>query len=98
MPQWTAAQQEYLAVRQLGDAALTRAAPERLALQFIPVEVIRLLERSGKPQNKHNNRNPPAGFVFLLNKSEAAQANGAVYISVVALSFKNGGGGGGGGG
>jgi len=33
IPQWTAAQQEYLAVRQLGDAALTRAARARLALQ-----------------------------------------------------------------
>ncbi|KTT20945.1 cobalt transporter, partial [Pseudomonas oryzihabitans] len=50
IPQWTTAQQEYLAVRQLGDAALTRAARERLALQFMPEEVIRLLERSGKPQ------------------------------------------------
>ncbi|MGS6503517.1 hypothetical protein ACVGW3_10520 [Enterobacter hormaechei] len=32
---WTAAQQEYLAVRQLGDAALTRAARRRRALVFI---------------------------------------------------------------
>jgi Cu(I)/Ag(I) efflux system membrane fusion protein len=50
IPQWTTAQQEYLAVRQLGDAGLTRAARERLALQFMPEEVIRALERSGKPQ------------------------------------------------
>ncbi|MGS6284012.1 hypothetical protein ACVGWU_21240, partial [Enterobacter intestinihominis] len=46
--QWTAALQEYLGVRQVGDAALTRAGGERLALQFMPEEVIRLLERSGK--------------------------------------------------
>lgn len=35
-PEWTAAQQEFLAVRKLGDSALTAAARERLQLQFMP--------------------------------------------------------------
>ncbi|MGS6225242.1 efflux RND transporter periplasmic adaptor subunit, partial [Enterobacter intestinihominis] len=43
-------QQYYLAVGLVGVAGLTGAGRERLALQVMPEEVIRLLERSGKPQ------------------------------------------------
>ncbi|STW29408.1 Cobalt/zinc/cadmium efflux RND transporter [Klebsiella michiganensis] len=34
IPQWAAAQQEYLAVRRLGDSGLTAAARDRLRLQL----------------------------------------------------------------
>ncbi|MGU0055881.1 efflux RND transporter periplasmic adaptor subunit [Enterobacter hormaechei] len=74
IPQWTTAQQEYLAVRQLGDAALTRAARERLALQFMPEEVIRLLERSGKPQTTLILRADRAGYVVKLDVREGAES------------------------
>ena len=50
IPQWAAAQQEYLAVRLLGDSGLTAAARGRLQLQFMPEAIIRSVERSGKPQ------------------------------------------------
>jgi Cu(I)/Ag(I) efflux system membrane fusion protein len=40
IPQWAAAQQEYLAVRRLGDSGLTAAARDRLRLQFMPEAVI----------------------------------------------------------
>ncbi|KNC93065.1 efflux RND transporter periplasmic adaptor subunit [Trabulsiella odontotermitis] len=73
IPDWTAAQQEYLAVRQLGDAALTRAARERLALQFMPEPVIRLLERTGKPQTRITLRAENAGYVAKLDTREGAQ-------------------------
>ncbi len=52
IPQWTTAQQDFLAVRQLGDGALTRAARDRLALQFMPEATILAVERSGKPQTR----------------------------------------------
>ena len=73
MPQWTTAQQEYLAVRQLGDAALSRAARERLALQFMPESVIRTLERSGRPQTRITLRAEQSGYVTSLTVREGAQ-------------------------
>ncbi|MGY5957901.1 efflux RND transporter periplasmic adaptor subunit [Kosakonia sp. BK9b] len=73
IPQWTAAQQEYLAVRQLGDAALTRAARERLALQFMPEAIIRAVERSGKPQTRLILRAGEQGYVVKLDTREGAQ-------------------------
>lgn len=62
-PAWTAAQQEYLAVRQLGDSALTQAARQKLALQFMPETVIRQVERSGQPQSRMTITAPEAGYV-----------------------------------
>lgn len=73
IPQWTQAQQEYLAVRALGDAALSAAARERLKLQFMPEEVIRALERSGKPQTSLLLRAQQAGYVAKLDVREGAQ-------------------------
>jgi membrane fusion protein, copper/silver efflux system len=73
IPTWTTAQHEYLAVRQLGDAALTRAARERLALQFMPEAVVRQVERSGKPQTRLTLRAEKAGYVAKLDTREGAQ-------------------------
>lgn len=73
IPQWTAAQQAYLAVRQLGDPALSNAARERLALQFMPQEVIALVERSGKPQPRVTLRASRNGYVTKLETREGAQ-------------------------
>ncbi|MCY1700043.1 efflux RND transporter periplasmic adaptor subunit [Lelliottia sp. SL45] len=86
VPQWTTAQQEYLAVRQLGDATLTRAARERLALQFMPEETIRAVERSGKPQNRLTLRADRAGYVVKLDAREGAQvAATAPLFEIAAL-------------
>ena len=84
IPQWTTAQQEYLAVRQLGDASLTRAARERLALQFMPEEVIRTLERSGKPQTTMTLRAAQAGYVVKLDVREGAQITATAPLFEVA--------------
>lgn len=73
IPQWTTAQQEYLAVRQLGDGELTRAARERLALQFMPDAIIRAVERSGKPQTRLTLRADRDGYVVKLDSREGAQ-------------------------
>lgn len=73
IPQWTSAQQEYLAVRQLGDSELTRAARERLALQFMPQEVIRAVERSAKAQTRLIIRAARDGYVTKLDTREGAQ-------------------------
>lgn len=73
IPQWTSSQQEYLAVRQLGDSALTRAARERLALQFMPDAIIRAVEHSGKPQTRMTLRANSDGYVVKLEAREGAQ-------------------------
>jgi len=73
IPLWTTSQQEYLAVRQLGDGELTRAARERLALQFMPEAIIRAVERSGKPQTRLTLRADRDGYVVKLDSREGAQ-------------------------
>ncbi|WP_181463384.1 efflux RND transporter periplasmic adaptor subunit, partial [Lonsdalea populi] len=62
IPGWTAAQQEYLAVRRLGDPALTAAARQRLRLKLIPEAVIRDVDRSGEPQTRITLRAPHDGY------------------------------------
>ena len=73
IPQWAAAQQEYLAVRQLGDSGLTAAARGRLQLQFMPDVIIRSVERSGKPQTRITVRAPHDGYVSKLDVRTGAQ-------------------------
>lgn len=73
IPQWAAAQQEYLAVRGLGEGGLTQAARARLQLQFMPEDVIREVERTGKPITRVMVRAPQSGYVNKLDVREGAQ-------------------------
>lgn len=73
IPEWSAAQQEYLAIRKLGDGALTSAARQRLALQFMPEAIIRQVERSGKPQTRITITAPENGFINKLDVREGMQ-------------------------
>lgn len=50
VPEWAAAQQEYLAVRASADAALANAARQRLALLGMPASLVEQVERSGRVQ------------------------------------------------
>ncbi|MDC6109944.1 efflux RND transporter periplasmic adaptor subunit [Serratia rubidaea] len=77
IPEWHAAQQEYLAVRRLGDSALSAAARQRLQLQFMPEAVIREVERSGRPQTRMTVRAPAGGFINRLDVREGAQVSAA---------------------
>lgn len=45
-PEWVGAQQEFLAVKSMGDAALTQAARQRLALAGMPATMIQRLDDS----------------------------------------------------
>ncbi|MFV8985400.1 efflux RND transporter periplasmic adaptor subunit [Serratia fonticola] len=73
IPDWSAAQQEYLAIRKLGDSALTSAARQRLALQFMPEAIIRQVERSGQPQTRITLTAPESGFINKLDAREGMQ-------------------------
>ncbi|MFZ3183978.1 MAG: efflux RND transporter periplasmic adaptor subunit [Pseudomonas sp.] len=50
LPEWAAAQEEFLALRRNGDAELLAAARQRLRLTGMPVALIAQVERSGKTQ------------------------------------------------
>ncbi|CAI1978147.1 efflux RND transporter periplasmic adaptor subunit [Serratia fonticola] len=73
IPDWSAAQQEYLAIRKLGDSALTSAARQRLALQFMPEAIIRQVELSGQPQTRITITAPESGFINKLDAREGMQ-------------------------
>lgn len=84
IPEWTAAQQEYLAVRQLEDSALSHAARARLALTFMPDAIIRQVERSGKPQTRMVLRAQNAGYVSKLDTREGAQVTATAPLFEIA--------------
>ena len=73
IPEWSAAQQEYLAVRRLGDPALTNAARQRLQLLFMPDDIIRAIEKTGQPQTRIEIRAPERGFISKLDVREGSQ-------------------------
>lgn len=73
VPDWSAAQQEYLAIRQLGDNQLTAAARQRLQLQFMPEAVIRSVEKRGQPQTRVTLFSPANGYVNKLDIRAGAQ-------------------------
>lgn len=84
IPEWTAAQQEYLAVRRLGDSTLSAAARERLQLQFMPAEIIRQVEKTGKPQTRVTVRAKQAGYINKLDTREGAQVVATAPLFEVA--------------
>jgi len=49
VPEWSGAQQEFLALQKSGDAVLTDAARQRMQLLGMPSQLIRQVERSGVP-------------------------------------------------
>ncbi|NDL65105.1 efflux RND transporter periplasmic adaptor subunit [Acerihabitans arboris] len=75
IPEWSAAQQEYLAVRHLGDASLTAAARQRLQLLFMPEEIVRAIEKTGQPQTRIEVRAPEQGFISRLEVREGSQVS-----------------------
>lgn len=75
IPDWTAAQQEYLAVRQLGDRNLSAAARQRLALQFMPEDVLRRVDKTGQPQTRIDVLAPEDGYLSQLFVREGAQVS-----------------------
>lgn len=62
-PEWLGAQQEYLAVKATGDAALAQAARQRLVLLGMPAGVIEQMERSGQPAVLQTISAPAAGVI-----------------------------------
>ena len=67
VPEWGGAQAEYLAVRRTGDAGLTRAARQRLALLGMSDGLIDQIERTGRPRTVVTLSTPTGGVIRILN-------------------------------
>ncbi|MBU0555389.1 MAG: efflux RND transporter periplasmic adaptor subunit [Alphaproteobacteria bacterium] len=66
VPEWAGAQAEYLAVRRVGDAGLSRAARQRLLLLGMPAGTVAAVERSGRPHNVVTISTPTGGTIKTL--------------------------------
>ncbi|MCP1444960.1 Cu(I)/Ag(I) efflux system membrane fusion protein [Pseudomonas sp. GGS8] len=67
VPEWAAAQEEFLALKNVGDAGLLAAARQRLRLTGMPAALIAQVERSGKVQANQTITTPTAGVLQELN-------------------------------
>lgn len=67
VPDWAAAQTEFLALKRSGDRELISAARQRLQLTGMPSSLIAQVERSGKVQPNLTVTSPVAGVVQELN-------------------------------
>ena len=87
MPEWAGAQHEYLALRATGDAALTRAALERMRLLGMPDVLIERVEREGKPLATVTMRAPIAGVIQELGvRSGMTLAAGATLARINSIA------------
>jgi Cu(I)/Ag(I) efflux system membrane fusion protein len=66
VPEWAALQQEYLALKAVGDTALEEAARERMRLGGIPDSLIREIATSGKIRNRIAITAPRGGVIQTL--------------------------------
>jgi Cu(I)/Ag(I) efflux system membrane fusion protein len=66
VPDWAGAQGEYLAVRRTGDAALIRAARQRLQLLGMAPALIDAVERGGRIRNVVTVSTPTGGLIKTL--------------------------------
>lgn len=67
VPEWGGAQAEFLAVRRTGNAALTRAARQRLMLLGMASGTIASVERTGRPHNVVTISTPTGGVIKTLD-------------------------------
>ena len=84
-PEWAGAQQEYLALRRIGDAELTQAGRQRLVLLGMPEALIVRVEQGGKALPLTTIRAPRAGVI-----SELGLRQGMTLASGMTLARING--------
>ncbi|WP_445178627.1 efflux RND transporter periplasmic adaptor subunit [Pseudomonas sp. McL0111] len=70
VPEWTAVQEELLALKQHGDTGLLAAARQRLQLAGMPASLIAKVERSGKVQSNFTVVTPIGGALLELDVRE----------------------------
>ncbi|WP_259740270.1 efflux RND transporter periplasmic adaptor subunit [Pseudomonas brassicacearum] len=87
VPEWAAAQEEFLALKRNGDADLLAAARQRLRLTGMPAALITQVERSGKIQPNLTLTSPISGVLQELNvRTGMTVAAGETLARVNGLS------------
>jgi len=87
VPEWTAAQSEFLALRRSGDADLIAAARQRLRLTGMPSSLIAQVERSGKVQSELTVTSPLGGVLQALDvRAGMTVASGETLARVNGLN------------
>jgi Cu(I)/Ag(I) efflux system membrane fusion protein len=87
IPEWGGAQAEYLAVAATGDAALARAARDRLRLLGMPDSTIAAVARSGKPQSVITITAPSSGAITMLAvRRGMSVVSGQTLAEITALN------------
>jgi Cu(I)/Ag(I) efflux system membrane fusion protein len=85
-PEWLGAQQEYLAIKATGDAALAQAARSRLALLGMPAALIEQAERTGKPVAVQTITAPSGGLIAeLMVRQGMTVAPGMTLVRINGL-------------
>jgi membrane fusion protein, copper/silver efflux system len=86
VPEWAGAQAEYLAVRRMGDASLSRAARQRLLLLGMPAGTVAAVEQSGRPHNVVAISTPTGGTIKTLGvRAGMTVASGQTLAEVNGL-------------
>jgi Cu(I)/Ag(I) efflux system membrane fusion protein len=87
VPEWAAAQEEFLALKRSGDADLLAAARQRLRLTGMPTALIAQVERSGKVQPNLTLTSPIGGVLQALDvRAGMTVAAGETLARVNGLS------------
>jgi len=87
VPEWAGAQQEFLALRASGDAALTAASRQRLRLLGMPDALIADVERSGRVRATQSISAPIAGVVQELDvRNGMSLAPGATLARINGIA------------
>jgi Cu(I)/Ag(I) efflux system membrane fusion protein len=87
VPEWAGAQQEFLALRASGDAALTAASRQRLRLLGMPDALIADVERSGRVRATQSISAPIAGVVQELDvRNGMSLAAGATLARINGIA------------
>lgn len=63
VPDWAAAQAEYLAVKRTGDAALVQASRQRLTLLGMPPDLVMRVDQTGQAQTTYTITAPAGGVI-----------------------------------
>ena len=87
VPEWAAAQQEFLAVRSFADTALLAAARERLQLLGMSKNMIQKLERTGIVQSRYTISAPIAGVIQAIEvRNGMTVMSGQTLVRINGLS------------
>jgi Cu(I)/Ag(I) efflux system membrane fusion protein len=84
VPEWIAPQEEYLALRRLGNDTLAVAARQRMRALSIPPGLIAQAERTGQAQNHLTLTSPVNGVITELPVRDGAMVSPGMTIAKVA--------------